>query len=68
MDNLNRGKMLPKICATSLNFHKTAQIKQSPIGENSPNLVTLTAKQVTSMDLINSEKEYLSRGLSSFSR
>jgi hypothetical protein len=31
----------PKICATSLIFKPLPKVKNRPIGENSPNLVTL---------------------------
>jgi hypothetical protein len=34
-------KNRPIMCATSVIFTKTTQSKQSPLGENSPNLVTL---------------------------
>jgi hypothetical protein len=35
------GKISPKIFATSAMIKNTTQSKQSPLGENSPNLFTL---------------------------
>jgi hypothetical protein len=41
MLNFYRGKKLAENFVNVCNFQKTTQSKLSPIGENSPNLVTL---------------------------